>query len=371
MKLRRLLPLLLGLAVLAAFLWTLVFLYDKSKKHPIVYRTATPAISDVVQKTVAAGAIVPRQEVAIKARVSGVLDKLYVAAGQVVERGNKVARIRIIPNMVNLNSAEARLRTAEISLSSTKDQYDRLDKLFAEHLVSQTDLHRAELDFQLAEQERAAAQSNLSLVRDGAVRGSGKVSNIVSSTVSGMVIEVPVKEGASVIEANNFNEGTTIASVADMQDMIFQGHVDETEVGKLRVDMPVSISVGAMDKSRFEGTLEYISPKGVDNEGTIEFEVRAALKLQPGTFLRANYSANADIILERRNHVLTVDESLLGFDHSKAYVEVETGPQHFERRFLQLGLSDGMKVEILRGLSLSDRIKIPATAGQDGTNGPH
>lgn len=356
---RKVLPLIVAAAIVAAFGWTLYFLYKKSQEKPVVFDTTTAKVEDIIEKTVAAGAIVPRREVAIKPRVSGVLQKIYVEPGQYVKSGDLIAQIKIIPNMVNLNSAESRVEAAEISLQSTEREYERLKKLFEQQLIFQADFTRAELDNKLAKQELQAAKNNLQLVKEGAIRGSGKVSNQVRSTVEGMVIEVPVKEGASVIETNNFNEGTTIASVADMNDMIFQGQVDESEVGKIKEKMPVSIAVGAIEHQRFQGVLEYISPKGIDNEGTIEFEVRAALQLKDDAFIRANYSANADIILDRRDQVLALDERVIGFEDGKAYVEVEVAPQKFERRRIKVGLSDGIKVEVLEGLKKAEHVKVP------------
>jgi HlyD family secretion protein len=363
---RRLLPALLALAIVGVFAWTLVFLYDKSKAKPVVFKTTTAEVRDIVQKTVAAGAIVPRQEVAIKPRVSGIVQHLAVQAGQHVKASDLIAEIRIIPNVVSLNAAEGRLESARISVRNSDREYQRLKELHAQNLLALGDLNKSELDNQMSRQELAAAENNLQLVRDGAIRGSGKVSNRVESTVEGMVIEVLVKEGASVIESNNFNEGTTIASIADMTDMIFKGRVDESEVGKLREDMPVSINIGAIDGKRFEGTLEYIAPKGLEREGTIEFEVRAALELAPGTFIRANYSANADIILDRRTQALSIDERVLQFDNGKPYVEVETQPQSFARQFVTLGLSDGLHVEILDGLTKDQAVKVPGSAAAPG-----
>lgn len=356
---RRLIPFAVALGILVAFGWTLAFLYEKSKQEPIVYETSSAAVADIVEKTVAAGAIVPRREVAIKPRVSGILQTLLVEPGQLVKAGDRIAEIKIVPNVVSLNSAESRLDAARISAQNRRREHERIQRLQAQQLVSQAELNRAELEHQLARQELEAARNNLQLIKEGAIRGSGKISNIVESTVEGMVIEVPVKEGVSVIETNNFNEGTTIASIADMKDMIFKGYVDESEVGKLREDMPVSISIGAIAGETFEGRLEYIAPKGTDREGTIEFEVRAALELEPGKFVRANYSANADIILERREQVLAINERLVQFEGGKPYVEVKTGAHTFERRPLQLGLSDGVRIEVLGGVAESDAIKVP------------
>jgi HlyD family secretion protein len=356
---RRILPWLLSITILGAFAWTLVFLYQKSKEEPQVFKTASPERRSIVQKTVAAGAIVPRREVSIKPRVSGIVQRLAVVPGQLIRSGDVIAEIKIVPNVVNLNTAEGRLASAEISVKTRKREYLRLLELKKQNLVADADFNRSELEFQLAEQELAASGNNLQLIKEGAIRGSGKVSNVVTSTVSGMVIDVPVKAGGSVIESNNFNEGTTIASVADMKDMIFQGFVDESEVGKLAEGMTASIAIGALSGQKFEAKLEYISPKGTSREGTIEFEVRAALMIPPGSFVRANYSANADIILARRDSVLAINERLLQFESGGAYVEVQSAPQRYERRSLKLGLSDGITVEVLEGLTLEDRIKVP------------
>lgn len=356
---RRILPIFIALSILGTFAWTLAFLYRKSKEAPIVYKTASPELRDIVHKTVAAGAIVPRREVSIKPRVSGIVQRLAVEPGQFIKAGDLIAEIKIVPNVVNLNTAEARLASANISLQNRKREHARLRALFEQQLLAEADLNRSDLELRLAEQEVSAASNNLQLIKEGAIRGSGKISNLVLSTVEGMVIEVPVKEGASVIETNNFNEGTTIASVADMQDMIFQGFVDESEVGKLQVDTPVSITIGALAGKKFKARLEYIAPKGTNREGTIEFEVRAALELPPGSFVRANYSANADIILDRRERVLAINERVLQFEGGKPFVEVQNGAQSYDKRFLELGLSDGVAVEIVKGLSPEDVVKVP------------
>ena len=356
---RRVLPALLALGVLGAFAWTLVFLYRKSKVEPVVYKTASAEVRDIVHKTVAAGAIVPRREVSIKPRVSGIVQRLSVEPGQFLHAGDLIAEIKIVPNVVNVNAAESRLEAANINVENRKQEFARVVELQRQQLVSEADLNRGRLELDLARQEVSAARNNLQLIKEGAIAGSGKVSNLVTSTVEGMVIEVPVKEGASVIETNNFNEGTTIASVADMQDMIFQGFVDESEVGKVKESMPVSIAIGALVGQKFQGTLEYIAPKGTNREGTIEFEVRAALHLIPGSFVRANYSANADIILERRDHVLAINERLLQFEGGAPFVEVRNAALGYDRRPVELGLSDGVSVEVLRGLTEADIIKVP------------
>ena len=357
---KRILPFVISISVLAALVWTMFFLYNKSQAVAEVFQTEKPAIRDIVLKTVATGSIEPRQQIEIKPRVSGVLDELFVEAGDVVTQGQKLASIKIIPNMLSLNAAESALKSARISLTSAKAEYLRNKKLFDTGVISETEFSRFDLANRLSQQELQAAQSNLQLIKSG-VSGAGKVSNVVNSTVAGMVIEVPPKVGASVTEANNFNEGTTIASIADMNDMIFQGLVDESEVGKIKVGMELVIVIGAIDDKRFAGTLEYIAPKGTMVDGAIQFELRAALTLSKEDFVRAGYSANADIVLQRSDKVLSITEALLSFDEKTPYIEVEVAPQQFERRDISLGLSDGIHVEVLTGLSEGEDIKKPVS----------
>ncbi len=356
---RRAIPILISVSVFAAFVATLVFLYRKSEAQPIVYQTVLPVMADIVKKTVAPGALVPRREVTIKPRVSGVIEKLLIEPGQNMKQGALVAKVRIMPNMVQVDAAEAKVRSAQISFASATAEAERFRELYTQNLISQTEFNQYRLAAQLRRAELDAAESNRDLLIQGTSKKSTRVSNEVISTVEGTVLDVPVKVGTSVIEANTFNEGTTIASVADMSDMIFQGRVDESEVGKIRIGMPVTIAVGALGSERFEGKLEYIAPKGVEKDGTIEFEVKAALRLKQGVMIRANYSANADIILERRDQVLTINESVVEFDKGQTFVQVETKPQRFERRAIKLGLSDGINVEVLSGLELKTPLRRP------------
>jgi len=360
---KRLVPFVVTLGILAAFSWTLLFLYQKSQAKPLPVQTAKPRVLDLTKKAVAPGAIIPRREITIKPRVSGVLDKVEVVAGEQVKRGQLVAKIRIIPDVVSLNNAEARLRAAQISHDNSKAEFARFEKLHAQNLVGETEYNQQKLTADLRAQELEAAEANLQLVKVGASKKSGAISNLVYSTVEGTVLDVPVKEGGSVIEANNFNEGTTIASIADMKDLIFSGTVDESEVGRIKEGMPVAITVGALGEQHFQGTLETIAPKGVPKDGSIQFEVRARLELVPGVVLRANYSANADIILERRDHVLAIAENLVRFENGKTFVEVETSPGHFDKREVKLGLSDSIDVEVKSGIDANATLKV-----QDGVD---
>jgi HlyD family secretion protein len=348
---------LIGILILTVFVGTTIFLYRKSQEAPVVYEVTKPFYTDIVRKTVATGKIVPRKEIAVKSRVPGVIAEVYVEAGQKITKGDLIAKIELLPDLAFLSNAESELEKARINLNNAKRDYERQRVLFQEKLISELDFNRFELQYHLAEEAVKASENNVALIRDGASKKSGKVSNEVQATVSGVLLDVPVKEGGFVIQSNTFNEGTTIASIANMEDMIFEGRVDESEVGKLKEGMPLELRVGAIGDPRFTAHLEYIAPKGFEDQGTIKFEIRAAVNLSADTFLRAGYSANADIVLERRDHVLAINEANLIVDGKKTFVEVETGSQQFVRREVVAGLSDGINIEIVSGLKENESIK--------------
>ncbi len=351
---------LFAIALLAAFGGTLWFLWDKSQEEPIVYQTESPFTATIIKKTVATGSVVPRKENEVKPQVSGILDEIYIEPGKMVTEDDLIAKVTIVPNMISLASAENRLSRAKINLESAETEFERNLQLWDEGVLSEANFKVYELDLKTSRQEVAAAEDNLALIREGARKKSVYTTNtLVKATASGMVLEVPVEEGDSVIEANTFNDGTTIATIANMDEMIFEGRVDESEVGKLREGMELLLTVGALETENFRADLEYIAPKGVEEDGAIQFEIRAAMELKDDVFVRANYSANADIVLDRRDDVLAIQESWLQFDDDGAFVEVETGDQEFEIRRIDTGLSDGIQIEIVSGLSESDRIKDP------------
>jgi HlyD family secretion protein len=353
-----------GILVLALFLGTIYFLWAKSRKPDTIYQVEKPKVASIIKKAVATGSVVPRQEVEIKPRVSGIVEEIAVEPGQLIKAGQLIARIRLVPDMVNLNNAHNRLARAQIAADNAQREYERNKSLREGGMVSVAEFQQIETAHQNAQAELEAARDNLDLIQRGTSRSSGSASNtMVRSTISGMVLEVPVEVGHSVIETNTFNAGTTIATIADMEDMIFEGRVDESEVGKLKPGMTLLLTIGAVEDQQLEATLEHIAPKGVEEEGAIQFQIRAALKPQQSVLIRANYSANADIVLDRRDSVLAINESLLQFDGDKKFVEVEVGPQQFERREIQTGLSDGIQIEVVSGLKNSDKIKgQPATA---------
>jgi len=350
----------LGIVLLiGAFGGTLFFLYNKSKKKPDVFETQNPFVSDVVKKTVATGSVVPRFEIDIKPQVSGIIDQLFVEAGDKVEKDQVVARIKIIPDMVTLNSAETRLNRAKINFEDAKNDFGRQQGLFDKNVVSYEEFKNAKVAYDSAKEELTAAENNLELIKNGVTKKAETTTNtLVRSTITGTVLDVPVKVGNSVIQSNTFNDGTTIATVANMNDMIFEGKVDETEVGKINSGMPIELEIGAIEKEKFQAELEYISPKGVEENGAIQFEIKASVQLQEGQFIRAGYSANANIVLDRKDSVLVIPEGLLKFENDSSYVEVQTATeQQFEKRPVQTGLSDGINIEITTGLNKNDKVK--------------
>jgi len=351
----RIVSVLLVLALLGAGLF---FLVKRNEKPADVYATRSVTVDTIIAKAVATGAIEPRKEVTIKSRVSGVVEKLYLEAGETVERNELIAKIRIVPDAVTLNSAQARVETARISLQNARREFSRRERLFKENIISKDEYAKYQYDYEIKREEEASAKNNLKLIRDGGSGEAGTVSSEIRSTVKGTILEVPVKEGESVTQTNNFSDGTNIASVADMTDMIFIGSVDESEVGRIKEGMALVISIGAIDKETFDGELEFISPKGNRDEGTVQFSIRAAIKNNSENTIRAGYSANADVVLDRRDDVLTLDEGALIFEGGKTFVLLKQSDE-FERREVKTGLSDGLRIEIVEGLTEGAEVRVP------------
>lgn len=356
---KKILRILLFIFIGVVFIGTLVFLYNKSKKKPVVFQHSAPFVTNIIRKTVATGSVVPRKEVEVKSKVSGIIEKIFVEAGQVIKEGDLIARIKVIPDMVNLNNAESRVERANISLNDTKINYERNKKLYELKVISESEFQPYKTAYETAKEELDAANSNLELIRDGVTKKAVTGTNtLVRATIGGMVLDVPVKEGSSVIESNTFNDGTTIASIADMGVMIFKGKVDESEVGKLHEGMNLILTIGAIEKEKYDAKLEYISPKGVLENGAVQFEIKAALELKKNTFVRAGYSANADIVLEERDSVMAIQESLLQFAGDTVFVEILSAPGKYKKCYVKTGISDGLNIEVLSGLSKKDSIKV-------------
>lgn len=349
------------LVIVIAFGGSMYYLYQKNSEDPVVYKTEEPSKRTIVKKTVATGSILPLEEVLIKPNISGVIEEVYVEGGDYVKSGDLLAKIKVVPNLNALNDARNAIDDAKINLADQKRNYERQLSIFNKGVISQADLDRAQLTYDQAKQAYRAANKRFDIVNTGTTSGFRNAANtLIRSTVSGMVLDVPVEVGNQVIESNNFNEGTTIAAIADVEKMIFEGKVDESEVGKIKENLPLEITVGAIENQIFDAVLDYIAPKGKEENGAIQFEIKGTLKKQDTTFIRAGLSANASIILARADSVLALKEALVQFDsdNKKPYVEVEVSEQQFERKDVELGISDGIYVEVKSGISETDKIKV-------------
>ena len=441
---KKVLRALLIIVFVLLFLGTMAFLYVKSKPKAAPIRTVPPVVRDIVVKTVVTGSIVARREVEIKAQLSGIIEEVMVEAGDSVKKGQVLAKLDLIPNLIRVNEAEARVKKARIAVEDARKTFERVERRYEASIkggslltenpspnliklhLAETDLEQARLsladaqdnydrekvlnakqvisdsifqdtilklskaqetyqkadtyyqmvraetldvieeDFQKAEnarrqalEELSAAESNLQLIQEGITPNTrDKTNTLIRATIAGTVLEVPVKEGSRVVETSTQSSGTTIAVLADMSDMIFEGNVDETEVGKLRLGMPIILTIGAIEKKTFAAEIEHIAPKGKLINGTIQFGLRAKVVLEKDFFIRSGYSANADIVLQESQNALSLEEGNLIFKDGEVFVDVLVGPQQFERRKLETGLSDGIYIEVLSGLLPTDRVKV-------------
>ena len=374
------------LVIIIAFSAGIWYIYSKDKTNPVVFQTETASIKTIVKKTVATGNIVPKEEVLIKPNISGIISEIFVLAGDVVSSGDLIAKVKVVPNINslnsaknNINSATTQVETARLALESQKNIYMRQKELFDKEVVSANEFDQALLNYNQAQQRYnqenvllTAAKQTFDIVKTGSAKGLGAAANTeIRATVSGMILDIPVKVGNQVIESNNFNDGTTIATIADVEKMIFEGKVDESEVGKITENLPLEITVGAIENKKFNAVLDFIAPKGVSENGAIQFEIKGTLNNQNATFIRAGLSANASIILARAENVLSIKEALVQYDPKtkKPFVEIATGAQEFQRKEISLGVSDGLYVEVLEGVTQQDNIKVwnqlkPAGAGK-------
>jgi len=341
-------------------IWTFWFLYQKSRPKVKKYAVENVTIGSIDKKSVATGKVDPRNEILIKPQMSGIIAAVYKEAGDVVRAGDVIAKIKVIPDMVSLNGAESRVSRAQISFDQSKKNYDRDGKLYTDKVISKEEFEKTQLQFYNDKEELRTAKDNLSLTRDGISTNSAAISNtLVRSTINGTILDVPVKVGNSVIQSNNFNDGTTIATVANMSDMLFVGKLDETEVGKIKVGMPMDITIGALQDQKLIARLEYISPKGKEENGAITFEMKAAVKIPRDIFIRAGYSANAEIVFSKSEDVITIPESCIEFGGDTAFVYVlkTKDPQTFTKKQIKIGLSDGVKIEAKSGLTVRNKIR--------------
>lgn len=342
----------------AVLIGIFVYLYRKSRPEKVVYEHLEVTVGDISRTAVVNGTIIPRNEVNIKPQISGIISELYKEAGQGVTAGEVIAKVKVIPEMSTLSSAQSRVRLSQLNLEQAQRNYDREKELFDRKLVSAEEYEQVRQALSQAEEEKAAAQEALEVIRDGvSARSASSSSTLVRSTISGLILDVPVKVGNSVILSNTFNDGTTIATVADMNDLIFDGNVDETEVGRLREGTPVTIKIGALQDLSLDASLEYISPKATVNNGANQFEIKAALSVPSSVKIRSGYSANATIVLQKVEDVVRVPESAVIFEGDSSFVYKVTGPELYSRTAITTGISDGVNLEVKSGLSAGDKVR--------------
>ena len=351
----------LVVVVAAIFVGTFAFLYSKSKPQIKQYEIVTPEITDLEKTTVATGKVEPRDEILIKPQISGIVDEVYKEAGQTVKKGEVIAKVKVIPELGQLNSAENRLRLAEINSKQAETEFARMKKLYQDKLISKEEYEKSEVSVKQAREEKATSKDALDIIKEGITKKSASYSNtMIRSTIDGLILDVPVKAGNSVIMSNTFNDGTTIATVANMNDLIFRGNIDETEVGRIHEGMPIKLTIGALQNLTFDATLEYISPKGVEQNGANQFEIKAAIKVPDSINIRSGYSANAEIVLDKASKVIAIPESTIEFSGDSTFVWVLTDSvpeQKFIRRQVTTGLSNGIKLEIKKGLTMKEKVR--------------
>lgn len=366
---RRYSKLIVAALVAVAFIGTFVFLYQKSRPKPVVYTELKATVGDIRKTTIVTGKIEPRDEVSVKPQISGIISQIMKEPGDRVEAGEVIAKVKVIPDMSQLSSAQSRVRLAEINLKQATTDFGREKALYERRLVSDDEYDKVRQAMEQAREEKAAAEDALQVVRDGISRSNANASStLIRSTISGIILDIPVKVGNSVILSNTFNDGTTIATVADMGDLIFRGNVDETEVGRLAVGKHMKITVGALENLSFDAVLEYISPKAVENNGANQFEIKAAVRLDGKGRMRSGYSANAEIVLDEARHVLTVPESAIEFKGDSTLVYVARGEgkeRQYVSRSVTTGLSDGVKIEVKSGLKAGDIVRGPQQVASD------
>ena len=355
--------LIVAVIVAVIFIGTFVFLYQKSQPTPVVYSEFTPEVKDIQKTTVITGKIEPRNEITVKPQISGIITELYKEAGDMVQEGEVIAKVKVIPDMGQLSSAEARVRLADINLKQAQVDFSREESLYKQKLVSADEFDKIKQSLRQAKEEVVAAQDALDVVRNGVAKSNASASStLIRSTITGLILDVPVKVGNTVVLSNTFNDGTTIATVANMNDLIFRGNIDETEVGRLVEGMPMKITIGALQDLSFEANLEYVSPKAVESNGANQFEVKAAVHVIKGGKIRSGYSANAEIVLAKANKVLSIPESAIEFSGDSTFVYIVKGEgeqKAYDRRAVTTGLSDGVNIEIKKGITAKDKVRGP------------
>jgi HlyD family secretion protein len=357
---KKALKIIIAIIILGLLGWVLWFFKERNSKSAVDFKTNTAFITTIEKKSVATGKVTPEDETNIKPQISGIIAEILVEEGNFVNAGDLIARIKIIPDEKALNAAKGRVKRAELNLDNQKIDYDRNKTLLAKGVIAIQNFNSIELSYNQALQELANSKSDYKIIKVGSANASSSANTNIRSTVTGTILEIPVKVGHQVIENSTFNEGTTIAAIADLNKMIFEGNVDEAEVGKLKEGTILDVKIGAIEGVTYKATLNFVAPKGTENQGAVLFKIKAALILNDSTYVRAGYSANAELILDKKTDILAIKESLIQYDRETElpFIEIETGEQTFEKRDIELGLSDGINIQILSGVLESDKIKV-------------
>lgn len=357
---KKALKIIVGLGLLVALIFVLKYFKDSNSQSVEDFKTAEPFYTSINTKTVATGKLNPEEEVELKPQISGIIDKIMVEEGDIVKKGDVIAKIRVVPNEQNLVGASGQIASAKIAYNNAKMIYDRNKALFDKGVISRQDFDNNELTLNQANETLRQAQNNYQIIRKGSLSGGGSANTNIVALIAGTILEIPVREGDQVIESNNFNAGTTIATIADMSKMIFEGKVDEAEVGKLEEGKEIKVILGAINEKEFPAKLTFVAPKGQEENGAVQFTIKADVEVEQSTKIRAGYSANAEIEMESKDSVLVIKESLLQFNRitEKPFVELQIGEGKYEKKNVELGLSDGINVEITEGVKEGDKIKV-------------
>lgn len=350
-----------GIAVLIlGFLFSMAYFIRTNSKSVEEYDTTTPFTSSIEKTAVVTGKVVPEDEVEIKPQLNGIIEKILVEEGDILNEGDLIARIKVVPDEASVYRVQSQVNNLKLAVKNAERDFQRSTDLYAKQIISQQDFDNAELSYNQAKENLSAAQNDLEIIKKGSVSGSATANTNIRATVSGTILEIPVKLGDQVIQSNNFSAGTTVAIIADLNTMIFEGKVDEAEVGKLYNGQGLIVTMAAIPGEEFDASLKFVAPKGTEEQGAVQFKIEADVTLSESVFVRAGYSANASLVIDSRYDIMVIPEALLQFDRrtQAPYVEIQTGNQKFERKDIEIGLSDGINVEVLSGLSMDTKIKI-------------
>ena len=356
-----------GIVTLLLLVYVLKYFKDSNAKEVIDYKTELPFFSTLDTKTVATGKLNPEEEIELKPQISGIVDQIFVEEGDLVSKGDLIAKIRVVPNEQSLGSAKSRINTTRLSFENAQTLFNRNKTLFEKGVISKQDFENSELSLNQCKESYDQSKDDYQIIKQGSLSGGSSANTNIVAQISGTILEIPVREGDQVIQSNNFNAGTTIATIADMSKMIFEGKVDESEVGKLEEGKDIKVILGAINEKEFPAVLTFVAPKGVEENGAVQFTIKADVTIEASTKIRAGYSANAEIEIESKDSILVIKEALLQFNRitEKPFVELQNENGNFTKKNIEIGLSDGINVEILEGIEEGDKIKVWNKASEE------